>query len=90
MYMSDLRHIHDPALSSLKMKGISTFLFIYCDMISTRVLPGGIPRDIYILVYSFFILVRGCVSLGLQLCSSGVFMGSGLILVDLAACEKWL
>jgi hypothetical protein len=27
MYMSDLRHIHDPVISSLKMEGISFFLF---------------------------------------------------------------
>jgi hypothetical protein len=33
---------------------------------------------------------RGCVFLGLQLCSPGVFMGSGLILVNLAACGIWL
>jgi hypothetical protein len=26
MYKSSLRHIHDPVLSSLKMKGILTFL----------------------------------------------------------------
>jgi hypothetical protein len=28
MYMSDLRHIHDPVLSSLKMEGIR-LLFVY-------------------------------------------------------------
>jgi hypothetical protein len=27
MYMSDLRHIHDPVLSSLKMDGIRLFFF---------------------------------------------------------------
>jgi hypothetical protein len=27
MYMSDLRHIHDPVLSSLKMEGIRSLLF---------------------------------------------------------------
>jgi hypothetical protein len=31
MYMSDLRHIHDPVLSSLKMKGIRLFLFVGLD-----------------------------------------------------------
>jgi hypothetical protein len=59
-------------------------------VIPTRVSPDVIPRDIYILVNSFFFIVLGCVSLGLQLCSPGVFMGSGLILVDLAACGRWL
>jgi hypothetical protein len=28
MYKSSLRHIHDPVLSSLKMKGILSFLFV--------------------------------------------------------------
>jgi hypothetical protein len=27
MYMSDLRHIHDPVLSSLKMEGIRLLFF---------------------------------------------------------------
>jgi hypothetical protein len=27
MYMSNLRHIHDPVLSSLKMEGIGFFFF---------------------------------------------------------------
>jgi hypothetical protein len=31
MYMSDLRHIHDPVLSSLKMEGIR-LLFFTCDL----------------------------------------------------------
>jgi hypothetical protein len=29
MYMSDLRHIHDPVLSSLKMEGIRILFFSY-------------------------------------------------------------
>jgi hypothetical protein len=30
MYMSDLRHIHDPVLSSLKMEGIRlSFLYVF-------------------------------------------------------------
>jgi hypothetical protein len=29
MYMSDLRHIHDPVLSSLKMEGIRSFFFYF-------------------------------------------------------------
>jgi hypothetical protein len=29
MYMSDLRHIHDPVLSSLKMEGIRIFYFLW-------------------------------------------------------------
>jgi hypothetical protein len=28
MYMSDLRYIHDPVLSSLKMEGIRFFSFV--------------------------------------------------------------
>jgi hypothetical protein len=28
MYMSDLRHIHDPVLSSLKMEGIRLLFFL--------------------------------------------------------------
>jgi hypothetical protein len=28
MYMSDLRHIHDPVLSSFKMEGISLLFFL--------------------------------------------------------------
>jgi hypothetical protein len=28
MYMSDLRHIHDPVISSLKMEGIRLLFFI--------------------------------------------------------------
>jgi hypothetical protein len=34
MYLSDLRHIHDPVLSSLKMEGIR-FLFICLLILST-------------------------------------------------------
>jgi hypothetical protein len=33
MYMSDLRHIHDPVLSSLKMEGIR-FLIIMLEEIA--------------------------------------------------------
>jgi hypothetical protein len=31
MYMSDLRHIHDPVLSSLKMEGIRSLLSVGMD-----------------------------------------------------------
>jgi hypothetical protein len=30
-YMSDLRHIHDPVLSSLKMEGIRLFFIFLCS-----------------------------------------------------------
>jgi hypothetical protein len=52
--------------SKLDPKSSSSF-FIYWDMISTNVSPGGIPRDIYILVYSFF-YSSCCVSL--RLCNA--------------------
>jgi hypothetical protein len=29
MYMSNLRHVHDPVLSSLKMEGIGLFSFYF-------------------------------------------------------------
>jgi hypothetical protein len=32
MYMSELRHIHDPVLSSLKMKGIRLLFFYNRDV----------------------------------------------------------
>jgi hypothetical protein len=64
---------------------------MYLDMISARVSPGGIPRDIYIVVYSFFFL------LSLWLCFLRVAIvpfwgvyGVWSFLVDLAACEIWL
>jgi hypothetical protein len=51
MYMSSLRHIHDPVLSSLKMKGIRLFLTrLCCDrccgatehtMLSTTAMPSA-------------------------------------------------
>jgi hypothetical protein len=53
--------------------------------------PKTIPSTHGILTYvctAFFYSSWLC-SLGLQLCSSGVFMGSGLILCDLAACRRW-
>jgi hypothetical protein len=31
MYMNDLRHIHDPVLSSLKMEGIRFFIYYEFD-----------------------------------------------------------
>jgi hypothetical protein len=43
MYMSDLRHIHNPVLSSLKMEGIRLVLFIvFCLLL----LSNGINVDI--------------------------------------------
>jgi hypothetical protein len=37
MYMSDLRHIHDPVLSSLKMEGIRLlFLYVIRDDVSNK------------------------------------------------------
>jgi hypothetical protein len=36
MYMSDLRHIHDPVLSSLKMESIRFFFFTICIKFSSR------------------------------------------------------
>jgi hypothetical protein len=30
MYMSDLRHIHDPVISSLKMEGIHLLFSVHC------------------------------------------------------------
>jgi hypothetical protein len=60
-------------------------------MISTRVSPGGIPRDIYILVYSFFFFLNYyfvlCFLTVAVVQLWGVY-GSGLILVDLAACGR--
>jgi hypothetical protein len=41
MYMSDLRHIHDPVFSSLKMEGIRLLSFFF---FSSRC-PGNIDRD---------------------------------------------
>jgi hypothetical protein len=35
MYMSDLRHIHDPVLSSLKMEGIRSLYFLCFPTTST-------------------------------------------------------
>jgi hypothetical protein len=46
MYTSDLRHIHDPVLSSLKMEGIhfflSFFFFFVALTISSNLLGGGV------------------------------------------------
>jgi hypothetical protein len=43
IYMSDLRHIHDPALSSLKMEGMRLLLFIvFCLLL----LSNGFNVDI--------------------------------------------
>jgi hypothetical protein len=44
MYKSSLRHIHDPVLSSLKMKGILSFLlvfnFVFINISLYTVLPS--------------------------------------------------
>jgi hypothetical protein len=72
-----------------KAETVNFFLFIYLYMILTRVSPGGIPRDIYILVYSFVFSSLLCF-LRVAVVPLGVFMGSDLILVDLAACGIWL
>jgi hypothetical protein len=37
MYMSDLRHIHDPVLSSLKMEGLPSLFFL-----NTRTTPAAL------------------------------------------------
>jgi hypothetical protein len=43
MYMSDLRHIHDPVISSLKMEGIRLLFFLWrCD--PTRVTASSFLR----------------------------------------------
>jgi hypothetical protein len=43
MYMSDLRHIHDPVLSSLKVEGIRLLVFLWhCD--PTRVMASSFLR----------------------------------------------
>jgi hypothetical protein len=39
MYMSDLRHIHDPILSSLKMEGIRYF---YLVVVHNQSIPVGL------------------------------------------------
>jgi hypothetical protein len=41
VYMSDLRHIHDPVLSSLKMEGISLLLLFH--IYETRHVSGDTP-----------------------------------------------
>jgi hypothetical protein len=48
MYMSDLRHIHDPVLSSLKMEGIRLFLFHLIVFVHLHLgLPSGLfPRRV--------------------------------------------
>jgi hypothetical protein len=35
MYMSDLRHIHDPVLSSLKVEGIRILFFLTSSIITS-------------------------------------------------------
>jgi hypothetical protein len=43
MYMSDLRNIHDPVLSSLKMEGIRLLLFIvFCLLLLSNGTSVGI------------------------------------------------
>jgi hypothetical protein len=43
MYMSDLRHIHDPVLSSLKMEVIRLLLFIvFCPLLLSNGINVGI------------------------------------------------
>jgi hypothetical protein len=41
MYKSSLRHIHDPVLSSLKMKGIRFFFTLAQEMDKNRRMEGS-------------------------------------------------
>jgi hypothetical protein len=44
MYKSSLRHIHDPVLSSLKMKGIRSFFFFFYT--SGRTMALGLTQPL--------------------------------------------
>jgi hypothetical protein len=45
MYMSDLRHIHDPVLSSLKMEGIRLLFLLPLSMIDS-IIDSVMHRDV--------------------------------------------
>jgi hypothetical protein len=56
MYMSSLRHTHDPVLSSLKMKGIRFFLLIrYTKLLSGFAIRHPGQRQVPLLVILYYI-----------------------------------
>jgi hypothetical protein len=63
MYMSDLRHIHDPVLSSLKMEVI---VFFFVDLRTEMQLllcaylrMNNVKRDYHIFCWEKFIFIQG-------------------------------